>query len=57
VIELFLGQGRDFRKESASDYVDRKVVNENGFVRTYPHIHGLDGTFAARLKKLWNAKQ
>jgi 16S rRNA (cytosine967-C5)-methyltransferase len=52
VIRQFLEQEKEFRKESISDYVDRKVVNENGFVRTYPHIHGLDGTFSARLKKV-----
>ena len=52
VIEQFLEQRKGFKKENASDFVDKKVVNENGFIRTYPHLQGLDGTFAARLRKV-----
>ncbi len=52
VIEQFLEKRREFRKEDASDYVDARAVNQNGFVRTYPHLHGLDGIFTARLKKV-----
>ena len=52
VIESFLEQRNDFKIEMASDYVNARVVNKEGFVRTYPHLHGLDGTFAARLKKV-----
>ncbi len=53
IISRFLEQRKDFKKEDASDFVDKRVVNENGFIRTYPHLHGLDGTFAARLKKIF----
>ncbi len=53
IISRFLEQRKDFKKENASDSVDKRVVNENGFIRTYPHLHGLDGTFAARLKKIF----
>jgi len=52
VIEQFLEQKKEFRKEDASNYFDAKVVTESGFVRTYLHIHGLDGTFAVKLKKV-----
>jgi 16S rRNA (cytosine967-C5)-methyltransferase len=52
VIEQFLEQRKEFKKEDASDFVDQRAVNKNGFVRTYPHLHGLDGTFAARLRKI-----
>jgi len=52
VIESFLDLRKDFKIEAASDYVDTRVVNQSGFMRTYPHVHGLDGTFAARLRKV-----
>jgi len=52
IISRFLEQRKDFKKESASDYLDSRVVNKSGFVRTYPHLQGLDGTFACRLKKI-----
>jgi 16S rRNA (cytosine967-C5)-methyltransferase len=49
VIEKFLEKRRDFRLTDASLYVDSEVVDESGFVRTFPHIHKMDGGFAARL--------
>jgi 16S rRNA (cytosine967-C5)-methyltransferase len=52
VVEFFLQQRKDFRLESAPDYVNTRVVSESGFVRTYPHLHCLDGTFTARLRKV-----
>lgn len=52
VIERLLEQRTEFRKEDASDYADARVVSPTGFIRTYPHIHGLDGSFAARLRKV-----
>ncbi len=50
VIERFLERRGDFRLVGASAYVDSRVVDEFGFVRTFPHIHKTDGSFAARLE-------
>lgn len=50
VIEIFLEKKRDFKLVNASLYVDSGVVDESGFVRTFPHIHKMDGSFAARLE-------
>ncbi|MDH4222137.1 MAG: 16S rRNA (cytosine(967)-C(5))-methyltransferase RsmB [candidate division Zixibacteria bacterium] len=52
IIDSFLKRRDDFKQENALDFVDSRVINQYGFVRTYPHIHELDGTFAARLKKI-----
>jgi 16S rRNA (cytosine967-C5)-methyltransferase len=49
VIEKFLEKRRDFKLTDASLYMDSEVVDESGFVRTFPHIHKMDGSFAARL--------
>jgi 16S rRNA (cytosine967-C5)-methyltransferase len=49
VIEKFLEKRRDFKLTDASLYVDSEVVDQSGFVRTFPHIHKMDGGFAARL--------
>lgn len=50
VIERFLEQRRDFKLVNASLHVSPQVVDECGFVRTLPHIHKMDGSFAARLE-------
>jgi 16S rRNA (cytosine967-C5)-methyltransferase len=49
VIEKFLEKRENFKLMDASLYVDSEVVDQSGFVRTFPHIHKMDGGFAARL--------
>jgi len=52
VIEKFLKQRDDFTLVDSSPFVDLSVVDDNGMVRTLPHIHKMDGSFACRLEKI-----
>ncbi len=52
VIEKFLKQRRDFKLVDSSHFVDPNVVDQNGMVRTLPHVHKIDGSFACRLEKI-----
>ncbi|MBI1910697.1 MAG: 16S rRNA (cytosine(967)-C(5))-methyltransferase RsmB [Deltaproteobacteria bacterium] len=55
VVKWFLENHKDFVLEKAGGYVPedcKTMVDEPGFLRTYPHRHGTDGFFAARLRKL-----
>ena len=45
----FLENNPDFEFESAKDRFPAELVDENGCIQTLPHIHQLDGAFAAKL--------
>jgi 16S rRNA (cytosine967-C5)-methyltransferase len=45
----FLKTHPEFHLEPADRFVCKAVVNGEGFVETFPHRHGMDGSFAARL--------
>ncbi len=47
----FLAKHSEFQLESASKFVSAELVSERGFVETFPHKHGMDGSFAARMVK------
>ncbi len=49
VIEIFLSRHPEFILDDALKYVDKKVVNRNGCIELFPHIHGVDGSFSARM--------
>ena len=54
VIEEFLEKHGDFEVEDASKFIPEGpgvVVGEDGFLRTFPHTHSMDGFFAARLRR------
>ncbi|NOT34956.1 MAG: 16S rRNA (cytosine(967)-C(5))-methyltransferase RsmB, partial [Candidatus Eisenbacteria bacterium] len=51
VVEQFLQQNPGFELESAKGYVPDAVVDERGFMRVLPHLHGCDGAFAARFRR------
>lgn len=48
-IKQFLSENPEFRLVDASLNIPKEYVSEEGFVQTFPHIHGLDGSFAAKL--------
>jgi len=54
IVSAFLERHADFRLEDASDVLPegcRELVDEKGILRTFPHRHGMDGFFGARLRK------
>ncbi len=51
IIDSFLKSNPNFVVEDGREFVDPGVVSERGFVETWPDIHGIDGSFAVRLKK------
>lgn len=50
-IKQFIEQHHNFILEDAAAYVDNIFV-EKGFVQTVPHIHRMDGSFVARMRKV-----
>jgi 16S rRNA (cytosine967-C5)-methyltransferase len=52
VVTRLLDQRHDLVLENSASFVPKEIVTEKGFLRTFPHRHGLDGTFGARLRKI-----
>ncbi len=54
IVEKFIDQHPEFVKEDASPFLPesaRVLVGDEGFYQTWPPAHGMDGFFAARLRK------
>lgn len=49
-IEKFLAKNRDFKLIPASEFI-KKEYTENGYLKTLPFKHDMDGAFAAKLQK------
>jgi 16S rRNA (cytosine967-C5)-methyltransferase len=51
LIAGFLSRHAEFTLDRAEKYLPPEVVTTDGYVATYPHLHFMDGSFAARLVK------
>ena len=52
ILERFLQRHQSFRVTPAETLgIDAAFITPEGFVRTFPHRHHVDGTFAVRLEK------
>lgn len=49
LIKKFLSENPNFALVNAGELLPKAVVDENGCVATLPHVHGIDGAFAAKL--------
>ena len=52
MVEGFLRGNRDFKLERAGDSIPQDLIDPNGFVSTFPHLHHLDGSFAVGFRKV-----
>ncbi|MEX2435173.1 MAG: 16S rRNA (cytosine(967)-C(5))-methyltransferase RsmB [Balneolaceae bacterium] len=52
-IQKFLGNYDNFELEKLDEFLPEEVLAEDGFAyQTFPHIHGCDGHFGVRLKRV-----
>ena len=51
IIKKFLLDFPNFKLINPGNVFSAELIDENGCVRTLPHLHGLDGSFAAKLEK------
>jgi 16S rRNA (cytosine967-C5)-methyltransferase len=51
IVKDFLEKNPDFKIDNAGQFVNKELVNADGCIETFPHRHGIDGSFAARLVK------
>jgi 16S rRNA (cytosine967-C5)-methyltransferase len=51
IVEKFLQDNPDFTLLNAGEIFPNSVVDENGCTQTLPHIHFMDGAFAAKLMR------
>jgi 16S rRNA (cytosine967-C5)-methyltransferase len=51
VVKGFLAAHPEFTIDTASKFINKELVNEEGCIETFPHRHNIDGAFAARLVK------
>ena len=52
IVKKFLQSNPNFKFESAKGKISDRVVDENGCVQTLPHVHQMDGAFAAKLIRI-----
>jgi 16S rRNA (cytosine967-C5)-methyltransferase len=51
IIREFLTNHQDYSIEPPGEIIPKDVVSANGCIETFPHRHGMDGSFAVRLRK------
>ncbi len=51
LVKKFLNDHPEFKLQNASEYFTKEIVDENGCIQTLPHVHHMDGAFAAKLVK------
>lgn len=52
IIQKFLEDNNNFRLINASTTLPDELIDENGCIQTYPHVHQMDGSFAAKLVRV-----
>jgi 16S rRNA (cytosine967-C5)-methyltransferase len=52
IVKKFLNEHSNFKLINAGDIFSAELVDENGCIQTLPHVHRMDGAFAAKLIRI-----
>jgi 16S rRNA (cytosine967-C5)-methyltransferase len=52
VVKKFLENNSNFKLLNAEENVPKELIDENGCISTLPHVHQMDGAFAAKLLRI-----
>ncbi len=52
IVSRFLTEHKNFKLIDASLVFDKDLTDNNGFLQTLPHIHKIDGSFAAKIQRI-----
>ncbi len=52
IVRKFLEKNPDYKLINAGEIIDENVIDENGCVQTFPNVHQMDGSFAAKIQKV-----
>ncbi len=53
IVRKFIDEQPGFQLLNARDFIAEELVGENGCVQTYPNVHQIDGSFAAKLQRMY----
>jgi 16S rRNA (cytosine967-C5)-methyltransferase len=51
IVRQFLADHPEFDIDNAGKFISKSIVSPDGYVETFPHQHGIDGSFSIRLMK------
>lgn len=49
IVKKFLNENSNFKLADISSQISKDLIDENGCIQTLPHVHKMDGAFAAKL--------
>jgi len=49
IVKKFLDENRNFKLADISQQFPKELLDENGCIQTFPHVHNMDGAFAAKI--------
>jgi 16S rRNA (cytosine967-C5)-methyltransferase len=52
IVKNFLAENPNFSLVDLSGSFPKELIDENGCIQTFPHVHGIDGSFSAKLKRI-----
>ena len=52
IVKKFLSENCNFKLADISSQISKDLIDENGCIQTFPHVHKMDGAFAAKIIRI-----